>query len=1054
MQLSFKIKNKKMKEKLNWTKCCFFLLIGIKSFGQASVPPQEFSKGTKERFICSRGVAREEKLIGSTTKKGVVFPSTMAEWAAYSGVSLVNQLKASTDYDNSLRSLFAFDNSYGPALFSNANITAVAMEMYNISISHNGTLSSGMLGLTTYLHAATYHDFFQTSVTIDAATATQYNNAVKSFANNSHLFDLTDDALMILDEYLILCDLPNLRNEVAVLGVLKKSIINLTVQDNWKTIVNNHLLMQKYVTAYNRMFFLMFRGIQPIDVKFETAVNSDPDFVKLMNDMAVDVELKANSTLSLLSNNSIGEMIRMLDSKVLKPKVEPYLASIVKSLPRLTPNWYSILKAINEGGNCAVYSLCENMVNIRKEVDNMLFPNTFLFDDGKLTVRTSLSFETVEPLYYASKQAQAQVFRFLETDLPVKNDPNENLNMVLYGTMSDYHDWQSILNGLDTNNGGMYIENGATFYTYQRTSAESTFSLEELFRHEYVHYLQGRYMVNGSWGSSPIYKNNRLVWFEEGMAEHFAGSTDSKGVTIRESQGNAIKNDGASDYMTVNQILSADYNNGFKFYRYGNMLWSYWFNKDMATARAMVRLVIDDNVAGYDSKISQLKADSNLQTAFTAYLNNVVIKESNWWSVNTPWIDDKLYTVGTPADIQSEFNAIAGVSGTGSTLASTVLRRFSVVGTLSGGNFDTTLNTIIEKLKKSTTVNNFKYLTGYYKQVSGSTANYVITGPLRNASISDNVMSEFSTLTKATISGGSIKFKNESTGYIKGYKWSFPGGTPSTSTLAEPEVVYNGVGKFNVSLEIIGKDGNSVSNTKTNYITIYLKSNSSYCDASVASDYTGITNVVFSNVNNISNTKGINGYSDFSGLLAEVFINKTYPIIISPEVTWPENNFNVWIDWNQDGDFLDFEENVYTQIGETPSSGIKVSSTAKLGVTRMRVRYSYGKTSASCGIDDYMGEVEDYSVLVKDNMLSINDFNRVDTETNFMMYPNPAVDMVKFSSINTNEVTVVYIYDTLGRLVDTTNEASLYSLKKFPKGIYFVRFVSGSKQETKKLIVK
>ncbi|NOT38103.1 MAG: PKD domain-containing protein [Saprospiraceae bacterium] len=45
-----------------------------------------------------------------------------------------------------------------------------------------------------------------------------------------------------------------------------------------------------------------------------------------------------------------------------------------------------------------------------------------------------------------------------------------------------------------------------------------------------------------------------------------------------------------------------------------------------------------------------------------------------------------------------------------------------------------------------------------------------------------------------------IKFQNSSTASASSFEWSFPGGTPSTSTEREPTIVYNSVGKFDVTL--------------------------------------------------------------------------------------------------------------------------------------------------------------------------------------------------------------------------------------------------------------
>ncbi len=87
--------------------------------------------------------------------------------------------------------------------------------------------------------------------------------------------------------------------------------------------------------------------------------------------------------------------------------------------------------------------------------------------------------------------------------------------MFVYGTLAEYEQYQPLLFDLDTDNGGIYIESWGQFFTYERTEQESIYTLEELFRHEYVHYLHGRYTIEGLWGDAQMYQNSRLTWFEE-----------------------------------------------------------------------------------------------------------------------------------------------------------------------------------------------------------------------------------------------------------------------------------------------------------------------------------------------------------------------------------------------------------------------------------------------------------------------------------------------------------------------------------------------------------
>ena len=108
------------------------------------------------------------------------------------------------------------------------------------------------------------------------------------------------------------------------------------------------------------------------------------------------------------------------------------------------------------------------------------------------------------------------------------------LTIVIYNNPDDYQ-LNRQLYGYETNNGGIYIEEKGTFFTYERTPKQSIYSLEELFRHEFTHYLQGRYEVPGLFGSGELYQNERLTWFQEGNAEFFAGSTRTNNVVPRKS---------------------------------------------------------------------------------------------------------------------------------------------------------------------------------------------------------------------------------------------------------------------------------------------------------------------------------------------------------------------------------------------------------------------------------------------------------------------------------------------------------------------------------------
>lgn len=69
--------------------------------------------------------------------------------------------------------------------------------------------------------------------------------------------------------------------------------------------------------------------------------------------------------------------------------------------------------------------------------------------------------------------------------------------------------------------------------------------------------------------------------------------------------------------------------------------------------------------------------------------------------------------------------------------------------------------------------------------------------------------------------GDTARFYNNSAHQVTSaaYSWSFPGGTPSTSTQRNPKVVYGAPGLYSVSLTVTDDQGNN-SITNTNFITV------------------------------------------------------------------------------------------------------------------------------------------------------------------------------------------------------------------------------------------
>ncbi|MED2864820.1 collagenase ColA [Bacillus thuringiensis] len=265
-----------------------------------------------------------------------------------------------------------------------------------------------------------------------------------------------------------------------------------------------------------------------------------------------------------------------------------------------------------------------NLDQIREEGKKKYLPKTYTFDDGAIVFKAGdkVSEEKIKRLYWAAKEVRSQFNRTVGSDKPLESGHADDvLTMVIYNSPDEYQ-FNRQLYGYETNNGGIYIEGTGTFFTYERTPEQSIYSLEELFRHEFTHYLQGRYEVQGLWGQGEMYQNERLTWFEEGNAEFFAGATRLDSVVPRKSIIGGLSNDPAKRY-TASQTLNAKYGT-WDFYNYSFALQSYMYNKRPEMFDKVHDLIRANDVSSYDAYRATLSKDNKLNEEYQSYMQMLI----------------------------------------------------------------------------------------------------------------------------------------------------------------------------------------------------------------------------------------------------------------------------------------------------------------------------------------------------------------------------------------------------------------------------------------------
>ncbi|KQV15339.1 hypothetical protein ASE03_05920 [Kitasatospora sp. Root187] len=199
---------------------------------------------------------------------------------------------------------------------------------------------------------------------------------------------------------------------------------------------------------------------------------------------------------------------------------------------------------------------------------------------------------------------------------PVANDYNTTLEVDVFNSSADYKANAGKIYGIDTNNGGMYLEgdpartgNQPRFICYERTDVSPGWQIWNL-NHEYTHYLDGRFDLYGDFSAS---QTTPTVWWGEGFAEYISYSY--RGVTYA----NAVAEAGKHTY-SLRTLFDTTYNNTDtnRTYNWGYLAARYMIEKHPADVTAVLGYYRTGNWTAARSLLTSLNYESDWNTWLTA----------------------------------------------------------------------------------------------------------------------------------------------------------------------------------------------------------------------------------------------------------------------------------------------------------------------------------------------------------------------------------------------------------------------------------------------------
>ncbi|XQW84176.1 collagenase [Thalassotalea piscium] len=452
--------------------------------------------------------------------------SSVSDLIGLTGVDLTNALKAGDLY-NCLYGLY--DNTLaGSALFSDANLLVVVNEIDTMLTSYdanNAVQAAELEKLVTYLRALHW---------VESTTGRSFSNNYKVLLNNvftayfsgDHFVVFNGDAtrnFMVKYEMLVLLTSSKidrqqylLRFTEALLGYAN----SVDRVDNWGV-----YYQEQSVTL---LLTHLFNANVSDEQNFIATVTANPAIMtNLVSFVSNDATWLVDHTREYQWSDTVSELGRLLKlggdiANAVRPAIQNLLTTYSYDGAG-SSGWINAQSMVKnyDSANCSLYGDVCNF-----NLENYILSGEYACSTTvKLRYQGALSSENLAQTCDALNAGQNKFHQIFATSpqQPVADDFNSALEVVVFSSSSQYEAYAGQFFGINTDNGGMYLEgdpevegNQARFIAFQATwlTGFVIWNLE----HEQYHYLDGRFNKWGDFSDSP----DNSVWWAEGLAEYLS----------------------------------------------------------------------------------------------------------------------------------------------------------------------------------------------------------------------------------------------------------------------------------------------------------------------------------------------------------------------------------------------------------------------------------------------------------------------------------------------------------------------------------------------------
>ncbi|MER7578901.1 M9 family metallopeptidase [Kitasatospora sp. NPDC097691] len=523
------------------------------------------------------------------------------DFTGRTGSDLVQHIKAADI--QCINSLFQLTGGDARGAFREEQMTTVAYALRDAAGSYPGDNTTSVEQLVLFLRAGYFAQWYHPGDvgTYGTALQTAIRSALDAFFGSAHSRDVAAGNAPILGEAVTLID--SAQENIRYLPVVKRLLTDYT-SATWNP--------AGMAWSVNPVFTVLFRGHQVAG--FDAAVEADPSVLDALAAFAGRNNDLLGGDFGVLTYNATKELGRFLKDTALQAKVRPLAKALAASSApngRTVFQWAAVAEAVGyyDAGNCSYYGTCNASDQLKSGV---LTVNHTCSPSIKL-IAQALDATQLDTACTSLNGQDAYFHSVVKDNGPVKDDGNTTIEVVVFHSSLDYQVLAAAIYGIDTNNGGMYLEgdpakagNQPRFLCYEAEWARPSFQIWNL-NHEYTHYLDGRFDMYGDFNAG---MTTPTVWWVEGFAEYVSYS-------YRKVSNDAAIAAAARHTYKLSDLFDTAYGDQDRVYRWGYLAVRYMLEQhrsdmdavlakyrvgDWAGARTLLKTTIGTRYdAGFDS---------------------------------------------------------------------------------------------------------------------------------------------------------------------------------------------------------------------------------------------------------------------------------------------------------------------------------------------------------------------------------------------------------------------------------------------------------------------